>query len=311
MTYDVSLLDRVSAPVFGLASGKNGVFLAWNPTLSQVTGIARIDAVGRTPVEVLGPKASTVSLATAGLFHLPGLGLAVLERHGNMLIGTLQDREREAYLGMAAHDLRAPLRNIAYLAEEALHDPAPSKQRDLVGKIGSVARNGMALTSDMVACVQSVGFAEQPMSEVELRPLAERVFATLDPAQLHKLDCDVATLMVEKPVLQIILRNLLDNAVRHGGKTKRHIHIAACPKDDGIQIRVVDNGKGFRDSALTFLSGGEFRMESGYGLLGLRRLIHARGGRIGVEPGEKGKGSAVLVTLPGSFTKENQVAIAS
>lgn len=306
MTYQASLLESVSAPVFALASGRNGVFLAWNRALSGVTGISAIDAVGRKPVEVLGPAAASMSLAPPGVIQVPGLGMAVIERNDGALIGTLQDRERDAYIGMAAHDLRSPLRNIVYLAEMALSEPAGTPE--LVVKMANVARNGLALTNELVSCAQSLSYGEQPASEVSLRTLASQVLSTLET--VPELSCRDAKLVVEKPVLMIVLRNLLDNAIRHGNGLRR-IRIEAARCEIGIEIRVCDNGTGFKDSSLAFLSGGEFRVESGYGLLGLRRLLHARGGRIGVEPAETGKGSAVVVTLPGSFVEQGRVAIAS
>lgn len=308
MTYETSLIERVSAPVFALASGRNGTFLAWNRAMAQVTGITGLDAIGRTPVEVLGPKASGLSLSPPGAVQVPGLGLAVFERHEDMLLGTLQDRERETYIGMAAHDLRAPLRNILFLAEEALDPQADT--RELVSKIAKVARNGMALTGDVVACAQQFGYQDYPAATVELAPLAASVMASLDPSGIHDLDCEASVLTVEKPVLLAVLRNLLDNAIRQS-RVARQFRIGASADKGGIQLRISDNGTGLKDSALAFLSGGKFRPDSGFGLLGLRRLVHSRGGRIAVEPGENGKGSAVVVTLPGDFAKLDRQAIAS
>ena len=174
--------------------------------------------------------------------------------------------------------------------------------------MASVARSGLALTSDLVACAQSLGLGEQPLAEVSLAPLATQILSTLE--DVPELTCSNATVMVEKPILTIVLRNLLDNAIKHGN-ARRSIRIDAAPCETGIEIRVSDNGAGFKDSALAFLSGGDFRVESGYGLLGLRRMLHARGGRIGVEPAKTGKGSAVVVTLPGSFVERDRIAIAS
>ncbi len=307
MTYDVSLLECVSAPVFALASGKDGTFLAWNKALSRVTGIASEDALGRTPDQVLGPKAKGVSQAPPGLFQVPQLGLVVVERQETVLIGTLQDAERDTYIGMAAHDLRAPLRNVLYLAEMALADGG---NPEIVGKIAGVARGGLSLTSDIVICAQSLGLGEQPLQDVALQPLATQIVSTLETTELD-VECPSVMLHVEKPVLTIVLRNLMDNAVRHGGHGLRRIAISAVPCEAGIEVRVADNGKGFKDSSLAFLAGGEFRLESGYGLMGLRRLLQSRGGRIRVEPAETGKGSAVVVTLPGTVGGAERIAIAS
>ena len=305
MTNSIKLLNLVNAPVFALTYGRDGAFCSWNSALSGVTGIPESGAVGKTPVQVLGAGARRLSLSPEGVVHIPTFGTLIVERDGDILVGTLQDSEREAFLAMAAHDLRAPLRNVQFLAETALSET--TRNPDLLAKISSVARHGLGLTTDMVACVQALGLGEMSKTQVRLRDLAERVVATLETRP--SVECRDVTLLVEEPLVMVVLRNLLDNAVRHG-KAAPRIKIEAGACDTGVEIRVLDNGKGFRESSLTFLSGGELRVESGYGLLGLRRLLHSRGSRLGVEPAETGKGSAVLVTLPGEILTD-QVAIAS
>ncbi len=306
MTEEIEIIDRISAPVFELKSGRDGVFLVWNRSLAHITGIAPKDAIGRTPVEVLGPQAAAISMSPPGIMHIGGLGLVVLERHDDKLIGTLQDRERDAFIGMAAHDLRAPLRNVLFLAELALSEQGKSAQ--LLERMANVARNGLDLTNDLVSYAQSLGMGEQPFSDVSLRQTVLQILSTLD--ETPEVTCRDVHLLAEKPLILSVLRNLLDNAVRHGHAT-RSVRIDTRQVGNFIEIRVSDNGRGFTDSAMAFLSGGEFRVESGYGLLGLRRLLHARHGKIGVEPATNEKGSAVVVTLPGSIVQSDQIAAAS
>ena len=169
--------------------------------MSQVTGIAAADAVGRTPVEVLGSSAAGISLAPAGIVQIPKLRIANIERKDDILVGTLQDREREAYIGMAAHDLRAPLRNVLYLAEMAMADP--NRNRELIAKMSSVARNGLALTTDLVRCAQSLGYGEQPLTEIPLRPFAQQILATLEGSP--ELDCRDVTMQLVGVVDSILL----------------------------------------------------------------------------------------------------------
>lgn len=305
MTERISAFNAVSAPVFALEAKRHGKFLAWNDALGVVSGLSPSEMIGRTPAEMLGTNAAALGLSPPGLVHLPKVGVVVLERQDDVLVGTAQDRDREAFISMAAHDLRAPLRNILILAEMALSDA--TLDRDLMAKITSVARNGLALTTDVVGSAQALAQGEHPKTMVRLRELADQVAASLDCDIM--LECSDVNITVEKPVLMIALRNLMDNAMRHGN-ARRKIRVEAAASQFGVEIRVLDNGTGFQDSALAFLAGGEFRLESGYGLFGLRRLLHARGGHVGVEPAETGKGSAVVLTLPGEI-EGAQIAIAS
>ena len=305
MTEKISALTAVTAPVFALEAARDGVFLAWNASLCTITGLSATDVIGRTPVDVLGANAAALSLAPPGIVHIPKIGLAVVERQDDLLVGTAQDRDREAFISMAAHDLRAPLRNVLILAEMAMADGG--QDRDLISKITSVARSGLSLTTDVVGAAQALAQGEQKKTIVSLRTMARQIMTSLDCEVA--IDCSDVKVLVEKPVLMIALRNLIDNAVRHGNG-RRQIRIEADQSEFGLQIRVLDNGTSFKDSSLAFLAGGEFRLESGYGLFGLRRLLQARGGRVAVEPAETGKGSAVVVTLPGGI-EGHRIAIAS
>lgn len=305
MTDKTSALTAVTAPVFALEAMRDGVFLAWNDALSTMVGLSAANVIGRTPADVFGASAATLALSPPGIVHIPKVGLAVVERQDGILIGTAQDRDREAFISMAAHDLRAPLRNVLILAEMAIAEGG--HDRDLIAKITNVARSGLSLTKDVVGAAQALAQGEQKKTVVSLREMASQIMTSLDCEVA--IDCPDVKVLVEKPVLMIALHNLMDNAVRHGN-ARRQIRIEADQSQLGLRVRVLDNGTGFKDSSLAFLAGGEFRLESGYGLFGLRRLLQARGGRVTVEPAETGKGSAVVVTLPGGI-EGDRVAIAS
>lgn len=309
MMTDVSLLNSVSAPVFAVQMQNAGRFLAWNDALVLASGIPAKSVLGRTPEDVFGPDGARLyQSGDARRTQIGGLGHVCLQRWGDVLVGTLNDKERETYLGMAAHDLRTPLRNIVFLAEEAMQDAGA---HGYIAKIKQVARGAISLTHDVVSCAQATGMQKTRFTRVSLRPMCQSIFATLDVEARHILRCDDLVLQAEKPILQVVLRNLLDNAIRHGGGRALTLGIHVTAAAPGICIQVRDNGKGFQDPALNFLSGGEFRIESGYGLVTIRRLVRARGGSISVTQSEHTPGSAVNVTLPGYLIEQDRVAIAS
>lgn len=68
---------------------------------------------------------------------------------------------------------------------------------------------------------------------------------------------------------------------------------------DRLDFTLTDDCKGFEKSALAFLNGGDFGVDSGYGLLGVRRMIAARSGSITASNGPKG-GGIIQFSMPGT-----------
>lgn len=324
------LLETVEAPVFALAlsQGAEPRILFWSRRMETLTGLPRGAVLKRPAARALGPAAASLSRfgPEGGTCRLPGLGTVVFRpMSGDRLIGTVTvppagaagEDEREAFLAMAAHDLRRPLRNVATLAGILAEEGAgPGRTDDLIGKIRSVGERALDLTNEIVAGVQASALADGVRTEVDLGALCSTVFATLDPRSEHALACRPALLVVDKPLLLIGLRNLIDNALRHGGERRLAILVSAAPQGrrGWLSVTVADDGEGFRGPARAYLAGGKFRYDSGYGLYGFRRLVHARGGTIAIAPAETGSGSVVRFTLPGdvlSMTGERGVARAS
>ena len=88
--------------------------------------------------------------------------------------------------------------------------------------------------------------------------------------------------------LDQVLSNLVANALDHtprGGQ----IRISAAPGQDGVQIKVADNGRGIAEEDVPFIFDRFWRGEgarqasSGLGLAIAQQLVQAHGGQIGVE----------------------------
>lgn len=306
-----TLLDSVACPVLAL-SARDRRLRFWNAAFEDLSGLDRGQVLGRRPSAVLGSVARALETAAPGAsVAVEGMGRVDLSAAGDsVILGTLQraggpdtDRERETFLGMVAHDLRTPLRNISFLCETLLDDPAPAGEATArtVGRIAAVSDAAMSLASEVIGAVQAAGLAPAPPAEVDLSALCNLLFGLLDPQGRHDLDCRAALVEAERAVLQTVLRNLIDNALRHGGRDRLtvSVDVRAAGAAGGITLTVADNGAGFATPALAFLSGGELRHDSGFGLMGLRRLVGARNGRLEVTRPETGTGSVIAVTLPG------------
>ncbi len=211
--------------------------------------------------------------------------------------------EVEQFVAMAAHDLRTPMRNVQIIAEmlrEGFEDRGDGKL-DLIDLLDDVASKSSELISEVLEHAQS-GSVTPERLPFDFGLLCRTTREVLDPTGKHQITWSGAAMQADKTAIQIALRNLLDNALKHGQRDVVRVHISACAPSEGlIEIAVSDNGVGFENPGQVFLDTGEFRTGSGYGLLGIRRLINARGGTIKVDRGRNGAGSTVRFTLPGSL----------
>ncbi|MFK7868261.1 MAG: ATP-binding protein [Roseobacter sp.] len=213
--------------------------------------------------------------------------------------------QAEEFVALAAHDLRAPMRNIQHLSQMLRDSPNMRDEEDtyLLDLLEDVAAKAGALVADVLTHTQATT-APADVVAFDLGAMCRNLCDVLDPTALHNIDWPDAFVEADRMAVQIALRNLLENAIKHGGKPSLNIDItiAAAP-ESAILITVSDNGRGFDNPAHVFLQTGAFRPESGYGLLGVRRMIVARGGQISVEPPQPERGAIVALSLPGRILK--------
>lgn len=214
--------------------------------------------------------------------------------------------EVEDFVSMAAHDLRTPMRNVSHIAEmlrEEFQDMGDGKT-ELIDLLEEVALKATGLISDVLAHAQATRIQGHEVP-FDLKDLCEDLHTVLDPHRAHSVICRGEKSFGNKAAFQIVLRNLLDNAFKHGGKNHLTLNITASPAPKGmIEISVRDDGCGLDNPGIAFLNSGKLRVDSGFGLLGIRRLVRASGGDIFAEVPEDGTGTLIRFTLPGELLSD-------
>ncbi len=108
--------------------------------------------------------------------------------------------------------------------------------------------------------------------------------------------------------LELVFRNLLDNAVKYAGDDPRVDVSLAAGENEQVVVRVSDNGRGISAAQRRKIFGRFVRLGSelerdkpgtGLGLYIVRTLVHRLGGRIKVKEREQGPGTTFEVELPG------------
>lgn len=211
--------------------------------------------------------------------------------------------EMEQFVTMAAHDLRTPMLNvqeIAFMLRDGFEDQGDGKL-ELIEMLENVSIKATSLISDVLTYARAASVEVRSVA-FDFDQLCSNIFTVLDPQEEHHFSSKAVRLDCDDVALQIILRNLIDNAVKHSGQASANVRVCVDQKSEGcLEFSVCDNGRGFHDPSIAFLGGAAFNTESGFGLLGIKRLVNARGGEIYADKPESNSGAIIRFTFPGKI----------
>jgi two-component system sensor histidine kinase KdpD len=224
------------------------------------------------------------------------------------------DELKSAFVDSVSHDLRTPLATIRAEAGN-LADPhidLPAEERRAIARaIDDEADRLNRLVGDLLDMSRIQGGALVP--DFEVVPLEELVRPAVDrlsgdnrvvrPIQID-LPADLPDVRVDAALLDRVLANLLDNAVKYAGEGAA-IRVSAAKSDgDTVSLVIEDAGPGVPDDALVTIFDRFSRLDSpararrgvGLGLAIVRGMTEAMGGTVRAGRSELG-GLAVTLQL--------------
>ena len=156
---------------------------------------------------------------------------------------------RTALLSAVGHDLRTPLASIK-AAAGSLRDPSlPLSEHDRAELAATIEESADRLTGLVDNLLDSSRLATgavtphaAPVGYDEVAPLALR---GLDGAERVQLEIDerLPEVLADPGLLERVVANVVDNALRHGARRPGR-RCAASAHADRVELRVVDNGPG-------------------------------------------------------------------
>ena len=224
---------------------------------------------------------------------------------------------KRALLLAMSHELRSPLTRARLNAELLPETPAVDPQRQaLLRDLGEMAR----LITDLLESERLAGsHAALHREPVDLAALAHEVVAEL--GNRHASAAAIAlhappglpVFALDRARMRLLLRNLLDNALRHNYPSNQAPDGGAVPppelhlqlQGDALEIEVRDHGPGVLPEHLAQLAQAFYRPDSarqrttggvGLGLYLCRLVAQAHGGQLALR--NAGPGLAVRVVLP-------------
>ena len=207
----------------------------------------------------------------------------------------------------AAHELRTPLAALKAQAQVALASVDAGERQHALNQILAGCDRATHLVAQLLTLARLDAAAPHPMQNVALRPIAEDVLA-MSAGEAIERHCELvladgdARVRGDAALLQAMLRNLADNALRHAGA--KQIEISILRQGKQVILTVSDDGKGipateldavqqrFRRGASADSSG------SGLGLSIVKRIVDLHGGSLDISTPKSGGGVSLRVTLP-------------
>lgn len=204
----------------------------------------------------------------------------------------------------AAHELRTPLAGL-HMHVQLLQRQHPALEAPFAKLRQDIARV-TALVDSLLTLARLDPLAREQLvrQPVALAPLLERVTAQHAPEAARRgiaLDCScaIAQLQADPQLLEIVLRNLVDNALRYCPDGSRieidASHGRIVVRDDGPGVDAADRA---RLGERFFRVLGQGQPGSGLGLSIVRRIVDLHGIVLDFGPGIGGRGLGVTLTLP-------------
>jgi two-component system OmpR family sensor kinase len=220
---------------------------------------------------------------------------------------TMQSERR--FIADAAHELRTPLAALMAHAQLALRAESPETAKDALLKVIAGVERGARLSEQLLDSARlDARKAPDSAQRVDLHEIVgvvahEFELMAAQRGQSLSVETEPCTIDAHVDDLGILIRNLIDNAIRYAGQGAR-IAVRCASQDARAILSIVDNGPGVppEERARIFdrfyRAPGSMGRGSGIGLSLVSRIAQVHGATVNVGNGLEGKGLAITVSFP-------------
>jgi len=222
---------------------------------------------------------------------------------------------RNSSLATVSHELKTPIAAARVLIDTILegrcrHSGQAREYIELIS--GENYRLGRLVENFLTASrIESSAYAFKPV-DTEPAQILNSALEAMGP-RLKEENCrldlnlasDLRPISVERDAMVVVLVNLLENALKYSGESKR-IGLGAHSQGDFVVFEVSDNGIGIARTQQKKIFKRFYRIDqklsrrqegTGLGLSIVKYIVEAHGGSVGVRS-RRGEGSVFTVSLP-------------
>lgn len=223
------------------------------------------------------------------------------------------NRDLQEFASVISHDLRAPLRGVRYSATDSKAALEAGDTASAIAYIERTLAQSRRMSSMLTGLLDyaRAGRKADALESVDTRELAEEIVDSIRAGRAHEINVegDWPTIVTLAEPLDIVLRNLIDNAVKHHDRDNGRIIAHAELSADRLIISIADDGPGidpqWHDAIfLPFkqVADSEEADGAGIGLAMVKKTVERFGGEIEVrsEPSVR-RGATFRVGWPLAF----------
>jgi signal transduction histidine kinase len=220
-----------------------------------------------------------------------------------------RNEELDNFVRVASHDLKAPLRAIANLAdwiEEDMNDRLNPEDR-LQFQLLRQRVNRMNALIDGLLRYSRLGRAELDLELVDVSQMIAETIDSIAPPAGFTIETlsPLPTIHAKRILLSQVFANLLSNALKHHHRDNGWIEIAAKDLGDRYQFAIADDGPGIpigeaRERIFEIfqtLKPSSSTENTGIGLALVKKIIEGEGGRIWLTT-DRPQGTCFCFTWP-------------
>jgi PAS domain S-box-containing protein len=220
------------------------------------------------------------------------------------------NRDLEDFAYIASHDLKTPLDGIKSAAlwlEEDVRDLS-AESRKLLGLMRSRINRMETLLDDLLT-YSRVGRTDTAASETDLADIFASIIEVLNPpAHIRvRVEGDLPVIVTASAQLEQVLRNLINNAIKHHDKQNGEVVLSGKRAGDFVEFVVRDDGPGilpqFHERIFQLFQTLKRRDEvegSGMGLALVKKLVEQQNSCITVHSQGNGSGTEFRFQWPTS-----------
>ncbi len=222
------------------------------------------------------------------------------------------NKEKDRLFSIISHDLRTPLANVhQYLEMMRSADLDKKEKENIENKLLDITRNTQELLNNLLywsrSQMESPHINLRPINlikEVSLTIEHLRLIASRKGITLHHHFTDDMVILADQDMLNLIVRNILYNAIKFTPNAGE-IKFIAQQQDDRCLISIGDNGQGIpaekHDQLFDFSTDSSFgtnnEQGTGIGLMLCREYTLLQNGEIWFES-EEGRGTTFYLSFP-------------
>ncbi len=214
--------------------------------------------------------------------------------------------ELDQFAYVASHDLKSPLNAIAKLSnwiEEDCADILPVKAREYLGLLHARVNRLTHLLDDLLI-YSRVGKQKHEYDYINLEKLSRELLDLNSPDLSFSITATNIDILVPTVPFELVLRNLISNAIKHHHEEQGIIEVYAEIVEEGYKVQVSDNGPGipeeYRDKAVQMFQTLKSRDKtegSGMGLAICKKTVEYYGGQLFIETSPLG-GTTITIMWP-------------